>query len=388
MYRLLSRPRLEVAITCALTTLGLVSAVGADTASAGTVRAPNLGAALRTPIAYVVVGNGGGHDVYPVNTRTNKVGKPINVGPFALRVVASPDGRFVYASSLNGVTVIRTATNKVSKVIRLAGGVSRLVLDPQRRTVYAPSNKGIVPISTSSNTAGRPFAGRQDEIAVTPNGRWLFAFQRNANTVTQINLATHKRVAQINVGMNPVAVTFSPDSKKAYVASFATTGSFGGQVVPITIATGHAGKPVPVGNDPVDLTISPDGKTLYVADNVTGVYTIRTATMSPGPVIPAGDGSVFIAIPPGGKYAYVANAFDSFISTVNIAKNTAGPNIRVGPGPQMIAFTPDGKKAYVPNVGLHGGPNGYTVTPINTVTNASGKGIHVAIFPSYITIAP
>jgi YVTN family beta-propeller protein len=388
MYRLLSRPRPGVAIACALTCLGLVSAVGADTASAGTVRAPNLGAALRTPIAYVLIGNGEGHDVYPINTGTNKVGKPINVGPFASQLVASKDGRFVYASTEYGVTVIRTATNKVSKHIRIAGGVGAMVPGPQGKTVYAAAANGIVPIFTSSNTPGKPFGGGQDVMAITPNGKWMFAFDFDASTVSKINLATRKRVAEINVGMNPVDIAFSPDSTMAYVASFATSGSFGGQVVPITIATARAGKPVAVGNDPTALTITPDGKTLLVADNVAGVYPITVSTMKVGPVIPAGDGPVFIAIPPHGKFAYVANEFDSVISTVNIATKKAGPSIPVGLGPRMIAFTPDGKKAYVPNVGIsHVGP-GYRVTPINTVKNTSSKGIFVALNPSYVAIAP
>jgi len=83
--------------------------------------------------------------------------------------------------------------------------------------------------------------------------------------------------------------------------------------------------------------------------------------------------------------AYVASSDGYTVVPVNTVTNKAGKPIKVGPGPEAIAITPDGKTAYVANGGL---PYSDTVTPIRTATNTALKPIKVGLGPDYIAITP
>jgi len=82
----------------------------------------------------------------------------------------------------------------------------------------------------------------------------------------------------IPVGSTPVAVAFSRDGTRAYVAAL-----FGDTVSVIDTATNTVVTTVPVGNVPGPVAVSPDGALVYVGNIVTppstgGVSVIATAT--------------------------------------------------------------------------------------------------------------
>ncbi len=68
--------------------------------------------------AYVV---GPPDVVTPINTATNKAGRPIKVGRGPDCLAITPDGRTLYVVSLdsNTVTPINTATNKAGRPIKV-----------------------------------------------------------------------------------------------------------------------------------------------------------------------------------------------------------------------------------------------------------------------------
>ena len=70
------------------------------------------------PLAQVTayVASSDGHTVVPVNTVTNKAGKPIKVGPGPEAIAITPDGKTAYVANgglpySDTVTPIRTATD-------------------------------------------------------------------------------------------------------------------------------------------------------------------------------------------------------------------------------------------------------------------------------------
>ena len=70
------------------------------------------------------------------------------------------------------MTPIATATNTPGKPIKVGGNPAALAITPDGRTVYAASFLGgtVTPIATATNAPGKP-------IKVGPNP-WLFAIAR------------------------------------------------------------------------------------------------------------------------------------------------------------------------------------------------------------------
>jgi YVTN family beta-propeller protein len=87
---------------------------------------PALASAGRGFTAYVAGTGPHGNYVTPVNTATNRPGKPIKVGADPQGIAVTPDGKTVYVTnpaphSGSTVTPIRTATNTPGKPIKVGG---------------------------------------------------------------------------------------------------------------------------------------------------------------------------------------------------------------------------------------------------------------------------
>jgi YVTN family beta-propeller protein len=132
-------------------------------------------------------------------------------------------------------------------------------------------------------------------------------------------------------------------SARTYVAS-----EYRDRVIRVNIATGHAGPPVGTGLEPVAMTISPDGGRLYVAnelgDDITVINTgtwRRAAVISvarwPGPTPDA------MAISPDGVWLYVADLARNAVRIMNSSTGGVRSVSRVGRRPVALSITKDGR---------------------------------------------
>jgi DNA-binding beta-propeller fold protein YncE len=132
------------------------------------------------------------YTVTPINTATNKPGKPIHVGfspdAFHGQIVITPDGKTAYVTTttVNGcgpqaqqctytVTPISTATNMPGKPIHVGSGpayfTGGIVITPDGKTAYIATGSGVTPISTATGTPGKPIhvgSSSTPAIAITP----------------------------------------------------------------------------------------------------------------------------------------------------------------------------------------------------------------------------
>jgi YVTN family beta-propeller protein len=290
-------------------------------------------------------GRAGADAIIPIDTATNKAGKPIRVG-FGFQIAITPDGKTAY------------------------------VLDP--------NNFKVTPISTATNTAGKPIPigrSRNDGpwfIAITPDGKTVYVANTGRNTVVPIQTATNTAGRPIPVSPGPEGIAITPDSKTAYVVSEPPHGG-NGAVTPISTATNTPGKPIPVSGISFEIVITPDGKTAYASSGST-VTPINTATNTADkPIHLHGNfGEGAITITPDGKTLYAFTVNPHTVVPISTATNTAQTPIKVHTPMEVPLFgalaatqfvmTPDGRTVY-----LSTGED--SVIPISTATNTAGKTI-------------
>jgi DNA-binding beta-propeller fold protein YncE len=179
--------------------------------------------------AYVFAGR----QVVPIDTTTNKAGRPVTVGHvagFPDGLAITPDGKFVLA---------------VFGVSAGHGGSAT-----------------ITPISTSANRAGRALAlhGLAQGMAIAPDGET--AYIALAHSVVPLHIAADMlgKSIELPAGLGDLggALVVTADGKTLYVLSAtAAGGRQTGLVYPVSTATDKVGRPVRVGGAPFELVIEP-----------------------------------------------------------------------------------------------------------------------------------
>jgi len=195
----------------------------------------------------------------------------------------------------------------------------------------------------------------------------VYVANEGADTVSVLDAASFKTLANVRVGKMPHNVQASPDGKLVWVTN-------NGEPAPASDASAHKemakvdhdamGKPgalwaidtatnavvakVAVGMHPAHVVVSPDGRFAYVTnggDNTVSV--IDTSAQRLVATIPVGQFPHGIRISPDGKQAYVANLKGGTVSVIDTATHKEVAQVPAGKGPAQVGFTPDGRFAFV-----------------------------------------
>lgn len=274
------------------------------------------------------------------------------------------------------------------------------------------------------------FTGGLNEMSrgqMTPDGKQLWVPLYTPGKVAVFDLVTGQARPTLDVGGNPVAVTFSPDGRRGYVLD-----EVGDEVEVYDTATlQKVGPPWQTGDAPDHLAASPDGKSLYVAnlaartisvlDTATGqdrmapvpvcdghgrldsmalspdgttLYTgcrsphaveaIDTGTMTATPLsVPMPEAPEYLTVSPDGDTVWAVLFKAGEVTAIDGAGGTIeGESIEVGAEPYQVAITPDGTKAYVPN------SKGGGISVIDTASLRAGAPIPDDDGPRQVAITP
>ena len=203
------------------------------------------------------------------------------------------------------------------------------------------------------------------DLAVSRDGRWLFATNLASGRLSAINTRALETVASIATGDRAHVVTLTNDNRQAWVAnigentiSIVDTGSFR---ILGTIA---------VGKGPTGLTFSRDGRFAYVSNQGDRtVEVIDTASHRVIKAIPVGTNPHFLVLGPDGRI-WGTNTGGTDIYVIDPATQDKIAAINVGPAPQQIAFGFKGLQ----------GPNAYvTVAGLNRVVVVSADPSNLRI---------
>jgi YVTN family beta-propeller protein len=244
-----------------------------------------------------------------------------------------------------------------------------LVAPATADSVYvAGRDNGIVfRIDTVTNThdlllgaVGRDFiANGPFEIAITPDGTRAYVVVANVAGLSRIWVENLIDTTEVLIDLHPFGaflcnLAITPNGAFVYVTDFTNN-----EVHVIATASNTEVAVIPVGTQPCGIAISPDGTRAWVTHKAPGtVWVINTATNKvvvgggfpfPNAPILSGFGAIAVAITPNGDFAYVSNGDSTTVTKINTATNLGLGVIGVGTQPRGLAITPDGTEALVVN---------------------------------------
>jgi 6-phosphogluconolactonase (cycloisomerase 2 family) len=333
-----------------------------------------------------------------------EIGTAAQAGSNPLRIVAAPNGKFVYVVNNGDSTVqefaVQTDGTLSSKNTYKVTGSSptAAAVDPQGaflyvtftyQTGYSTTNPGpggvtIFPINADNTlgTASTVNVGN-NPVAVsvsyfnhfvyvldqeTSPKATILGFAQNASTGaltplpgTSITTVAGKTVATgYPAGVVPSAIAEEQTSRFVYVTDQAANQLIGYVVAPNGSLTPMVNGPFATGQFPTNLTVDPTGKLIYVVNfnsNTLQGYMIDTATGTPSSSVGAfatgvGSGPTCVAIDPAlGTNLYTSDGGGDTVSAAKVQVNTGGlsgvqnsPFLASGQ-PTCLAIVPNGAHA-------------------------------------------
>lgn len=246
--------------------------------------------------------------------------------------------------------------------------------------VYVSEVGGVTEVNSANNSviATAPFADNANGVAVTPNGRRLYATDRDVPKVVVFDTTTNVPVAQIPIGNGPLGLAVSPDGSRVYA-----TNQFDGTVSVISTSTNTVVATIPTGLEPIWVTFSRNGSRAYVSNQVSGtISVVATAFNSVVATIPGFSCPFQSAFVPGSRLLLISSQCDNTVKVVDTNSNSIVNSIDVGPNPRGISFSADGSRAYVADFG----GNTVDVLDVSSQTNL-GTPIQVGTSPWGIATA-
>jgi YVTN family beta-propeller protein len=291
----------------------------------------------------------------------------------------------VVGGTAAGVTLALTRGHGSPAV---AGGAKTPAAGASANSAAAGTGAASVAVPT---VAGKIQVGQTPSyIQVAPNGKFAYIANPGAGVITVLNTANDLQSGTIKIPQGPPQfVSFSPDSRTAYVSVYDTRGTVH-LIAFIDTATSTVTSTVAVDNfTPGPSTTSPDGRFLYVPNHNTAmsganenvVDVIDTASKSLMGKIAVPANPHWVAFDKNGRF-YTSDHMSATVTVLNAQTNAIITEIQVGETPHSEAISPDGSRLAVTSF------DGNKVFIINTATDQMIAQIPVGRNPLDITYSP
>src|SRR5260370_5230130 len=156
-----------------------------------------------------------------------------------------------------------------------AGQATSRTLASHPAIVYVSNaGGGITEINSANNSviATAPFPNNANGVAITPDGRRMYATNRDVGQVTVFDARTNVPLNVIpvgNGGNDNLGASISPDGDLVYVAN-----QVSGTITVIATETNTIVQTIHTGIEPIWITFSPDGSRAYVSNQVSGTLSV------------------------------------------------------------------------------------------------------------------
>ena len=231
--------------------------------------------------------------------------------------------------------------------------------------------------------------GFPNYVQVAPNGQFAYITNQGTRAITVLNTATDQVSGTISIPQGPPqAVSFSPDSRTAYVSVYGSHST--PAIVFIDTATGKVTSTVQVNNhEPGPSATSPDGLSLYVpnhnmvqggaGDNILDVINLATKKVQS---IPVKANPHWAVVDNKNGRLYVTNHMSALVTVLNAKTNQIITTIQTGETPHSADLSPDGSRLAVTSY------SGNEVFLINTATDKQVAVIRVGREPLDVAYSP
>lgn len=261
---------------------------------------------------------------------------PVDGAPAGIAL--SPDRKMAYVTRPEGqsVAVIDLEARKVTASLKLLGGPLGVGVNPKTGAVYvadwyasrifvlAPSPEGLT--QTGEIAVGKSPSG----LAVTPDGRTLLVANREADSVSVVDLETGKESQKIAVGHHPFGLTLSADGSRAYTANVTSN-----DVSAIDVIGRREIGRVKTGERPYVVALA--GGRGFVTDQYSNTVTaFGLDDLKPIGAVDVDDHPEGIAASKDGKTLYVANWGGNTLSLIDAATLKVTGSIAVPDGPRAF----------------------------------------------------
>ena len=191
--------------------------------------------------------------------KAEKIEWRLEVSTWPAHSVFSRDGRFFYVSgeTAGDVTVIDTTTRaSVARIVHGGGDAMGLALTADGKTLYAGTgeNKSVLKIDTATNKqiGTIPVPGVVHETTLTLDGKFLYVTLRKANKVVIVSTADDRIVKVVDSRGYPDLVTMEPSGRYALVSN-----RYSDAVSVIDVSTHKEVRRIPVGKAPHGMALRP-----------------------------------------------------------------------------------------------------------------------------------
>jgi YVTN family beta-propeller protein len=278
-------------------------------------------------------------------------------------MAASPDGSRLVVTNYgdDGVSIIDTGTYAVIETVPgisepFAIAIGNTAPNCAYVSTASPSYDAITAVDLSTNTvvATHPVARSVSDVAVSPDGKHVYASRTGSTGADVAVLGTVTgRIDVIDIAVAPGTTTeclrISPNGQRLYVATQARSG---GEVVEIDTAARRVINTIDIGSPIRDIAVSPDGGTAYVVScdpDFGGVIDVidTRARMVTGS-LKIGEGGGFLtqlALSGDGERAYLVG--DEGVMVLCPLTFSILATITVGAQPSFVIESPDGNRLYV-----------------------------------------
>jgi YVTN family beta-propeller protein len=273
---------------------------------------------------------------------------PVGEGPH--EVVASADGRTAYVGNYgtqqvsgSSLSVIDIAARKETKRVDLgalrrphgiveAGGKIYFTAEANRAVArYDPATDKVDWLMGTGESVSHM-------LVITPDAKKIYTANMLSNTVTALNVGagpTPPNITQIAVGKTPEGIGISPDGREVWAAN-----RDDGTVSIIDTATNKVVETLAKFSQlPFRVAFTPDGKRVLIPDPVGGELVVfDAATRKERGRIKIAGGTVGVAVAADSKRAYVALQETGSVAAVDLEKMEVVGKVETGKGPDGVAW--------------------------------------------------
>ena len=176
-------------------------------------------------------------------------------------------------------------------------------------------------------------------LAMQPDEKYLWVGNNHRDAdesgVSVVDLASQEKVKFIPTGKGHHELTFSHDSRFAYVSNRDS-----GTVVVIDIASLEKVKTIPIGKQIIGIGYSEKSESLYVSDGEAGSISVidaNTQTLKKQIKVKTGVGPMGVS--QEGRWLIAVNSFEDEVYAIDVATNELIHTIPVGRKPYQVSFS-------------------------------------------------